>query len=418
VKVLLVAGARPNFMKIAPIYHAARRHPQIDCRIVHTGQHYDYEMSQAFFDDLELPAPHFFLEAGSGSHAVQTAKIMTAFEAVCEAERPDLVMVVGDVNSTLACSIVAKKLVIEVAHVEAGLRSYDMTMPEEINRLVTDSISDHFFATEQSAVDHLLAEGKLAGQVHFVGHVMIDNLLHQVERLKMVDPAVFSTRALKESLGEYLFLTLHRPANVDNREVLAGIVGVLNEFAAERPIIFPVHPRTRKMLKSFGLELDRERVHQLPPLGFREALYLWQDARLVLTDSGGLQEETTALGVPCVTLRENTERPITVDMGTNVLAGNRPDGIRRAYRRQLVAFPARQRVMEGNPGAEGGPGLVAGEDAVAAGADARGVTAAPPVAGAAAAAFPPAGEAIAASRRPPLWDGRAAERIWRILLSE
>ncbi|MEW6667876.1 MAG: UDP-N-acetylglucosamine 2-epimerase (non-hydrolyzing) [Thermodesulfobacteriota bacterium] len=365
-KILLVAGARPNFMKIAPLVRAltARRpgpcHGEFSWKIVHTGQHYDYEMSQAFFEDLELPRPDFFLNAGSGSHASQTARIMTAFEEVCLAERPDLVVVVGDVNSTLACSITAKKLLIRVAHVEAGLRSFDMAMPEEINRMVTDSISDFLFVTEESAVRNLLREGKPRESIHFVGHVMIDNLFHQLGRLEREDPARLSTYPLKKELHRYVFLTLHRPSNVDSPETFSGIVDALNEIAAETPILFPVHPRTRKMMGEFGVRLHPG-VRLLDPLGFTESLFLWKDAAVVITDSGGLQEETTALGVPCITVRENTERPITVEMGTNTVAGNRKEAILRAYRDLGTKTPAKRRV-------------------------------------------------------PPLWDGMAAERIVDILL--
>ena len=345
-KLILVAGARPNFMKIAPIIRSLKlkaesdpqitqtRLPlqgtsgqaQIEYKIVHTGQHYDYEMSQAFFDDLEIPKPDYFLEAGSGSHAIQTAKIMTAFEKVCERERPDVVIVVGDVNSTLACSIVAKKLFIKVAHVEAGLRSFDLTMPEEINRMVTDAITDYFFVTEQSAVDNLRKEGKPENRIYFVGHVMIDNLLYQLKKLEAVDPAGFEHQSLKQELDQYVFLTLHRPSNVDHRESLAGIVSALNEIAENIPIVFPVHPRTAKMLKHYDCSLS-DKIYQLSPLGFQESLYFWKDARLVMTDSGGLQEETTAIGVPCLTLRENTERPVTCEIGTNRLVGDDPRNI-------------------------------------------------------------------------------------------
>ncbi|TWJ19064.1 non-hydrolyzing UDP-N-acetylglucosamine 2-epimerase [Geobacter argillaceus] len=357
-RVLLVAGARPNFMKISPIFRAARQHDSVECQIVHTGQHYDYQMSQTFFDELEIPAPAFFLDAGSGSHAVQTARIMMAFEEACIAAKPDVVMVVGDVNSTLACSVVAKKLNIQVAHVEAGLRSFDLTMPEEINRMVTDAISDWFFVTEESGAVNLLREGKAPERIHRVGHVMIDNLLYQARRLASLDLQSFPTRAMREGAGSYLFATLHRPSNVDCRETFAGIVAAFNELASERTIFFPVHPRTRKMLESFDLTLD-ERVVLLPPLGFLESLSLWKDAEAVLTDSGGLQEETTALGVPCVTIRDNTERPITAQLGTNVLAGTSPEGILAAYRQSLARLP----------------------------------------------------EAVV----PPLWDGHAADRIWSIL---
>jgi len=328
-KILLVAGARPNFMKIAPIIRAMKAHGGFDWKLVHTGQHYDYEMSQSFFDDLEIPDPDFFLETGSGSHAEQTAKVMIGFEEVCLAENPNIVLVVGDVNSTLACSIVAKKLGIKVGHVEAGLRSFDMTMPEEINRIVTDSISDLFFVTEQSAKENLLHEGKKEKSIYFVGNVMVDNLFYHLERVKAASSSSFEYGYLKDRLGKYIFLTLHRPSNVDDRKSLAGIVSALNEISMSVPIVFPVHPRTQKMLKDFKIGFS-ENIHFLPPLGFHESLNLWKDAVLVLTDSGGLQEETTALGVPCATLRDNTERPITCKMGTNVVVGNDPDKIHKA----------------------------------------------------------------------------------------
>ncbi len=360
-KVLLVAGARPNFMKIAPIYRASLQYPQVDCRIIHTGQHYDHEMSDTFFEELEIPEPAHHLEAGSGSHAVQTAKIMVAFEEVCKFEMPDLVMVVGDVNSTLACSIVAKKLCIKVAHVEAGLRSFDLTMPEEINRMVTDSITDLFFVTEESGLENLLQEGKQPKHIHQVGHVMIDNLLYQAEQLCKQNCSEMLTYPLKNSQEKYLFMTLHRPSNVDRPETLAQIVAAINELAKEWTIFFPVHPRTRSMIEKFGIQLSG-RVKQLPPLGFKESLFLWKDAEVVLTDSGGLQEETTALGIPCVTIRDNTERPITVDIGSNVLAGTSTDGILDAFNTTLLK---REK-----------------------------------------------------SRIPKLWDGNAADRIWHVLTAE
>jgi UDP-N-acetylglucosamine 2-epimerase (non-hydrolysing) len=330
-KVFLIAGARPNFMKIAPIYREALNRDEVECRIVHTGQHYDYEMSQAFFEDLELPKPDFFLGAGSGTHALQTAKIMMAFEQLCEKEKPDLVIVVGDVNSTLACSIVAKKLLTQVAHVEAGLRSYDLTMPEEINRIVTDSISDYFFVTEESGVHNLIREGRPKNKIHFVGNVMIDNLLYQLKNLAHDDGNRFSTCKLKQEKNRYVFLTMHRPSNVDKKENFKEIATALNTIANERPILFPAHPRTRKMMEQFDIKFS-DNISLLPPLGFTESLFLWKDASLVMTDSGGLQEETTALGVPCVTLRENTERPITIEMGTNILAGTSKESILKAYR--------------------------------------------------------------------------------------
>lgn len=359
-KVFLVAGARPNFMKIAPIYRASVNQSRVQCQIIHTGQHYDHEMSRLFFDELEIPSPTFNLEAGSGSHAVQTAKIMVAFEEICLSSRPDIVIVVGDVNSTLACSIVAKKLNIAVAHVEAGLRSFDLSMPEEINRMVTDAISDWFFVTEESGTNNLRREGKPPGRIHHVGHVMVDNLLYQVARLKEMGDESFAVSPLKKKAGKYLFMTLHRPSNVDRRETFLGIAEAVNELARERTVFFPMHPRTRSKMAEFNVQFS-ERVHLLSPVGFRESLFLWKDAEAVLTDSGGLQEETTALGVPCVTIRENTERPITVEMGTNVLAGTKKKAILDAYRQSLVK--------------------------------------------------------CVSATVPPLWDGMASDRIWRILLS-
>ncbi|MEW6261429.1 MAG: UDP-N-acetylglucosamine 2-epimerase (non-hydrolyzing) [Thermodesulfobacteriota bacterium] len=365
--ICLVAGARPNFMKIAPIVRAieARKARQdLRAMIVHTGQHYDENMSDTFFRDLGIPAPDHHLGAGSGSHAVQTAAVMVAFEHVCERDRPDMVVVVGDVNSTLACSVVAKKMQLAVSHVEAGLRSFDLSMPEEINRMVTDAISDLFFVTEPSGVDNLLREGKARDRIHFVGHVMIDNLLYQLGKLDEQTSSRFPTNGLKQRLGTYLFLTLHRPSNVDDPTVFARIAEALNTLAAAYPIVFPIHPRTRSRMEAFGIRFD-ERIVLLEPLGFMESLNLWKDAAAVLTDSGGLQEETTALGIPCITLRNNTERPITIDMGTNVLAGNTTEGILKAFERQMAASGTRD-----------------------------------------------------PARRPPLWDGKAAERIVAVLAGE
>lgn len=329
-KTFLVAGARPNFMKIAPLFKTAAEYPAMDCRIVHTGQHYDYEMSQAFFDDLRLPEPHFFLDAGSGTHAQQTARIMIAFETLCQKEKPDIVVVVGDVNSTLAASIVAKKQNIKVAHVEAGLRSFDMLMPEEINRMVTDAITDYFFVTEQSALQNLANEGKPKDNIFFVGNVMIDNLHHQIGELENLDTRNFATHTLKAKSDGYAFLTLHRPSNVDDRNIFEGIAEAINQISRQLDIFFAVHPRTKKMIAAYGIRFT-ERVALLPPLSYKESLFLWKDARLVLTDSGGLQEETTALGIPCITLRNNTERPITIEMGSNRLAGNRKEKILQVY---------------------------------------------------------------------------------------
>lgn len=318
-KLILVVGARPNLMKIAPIIRELKKESRrVEWKIVHTGQHYDYEMSKVFFEEFEIPEPDHFLGVGSGSHAEQTAKIMIMFEKVCLQENPDVVVVVGDVNSTLASSITAKKLNVNVAHVEAGLRSRDMSMPEEINRIVTDSISDYLFVTERSGIDNLRKEGKSLDQIFFVGNVMVDNLFYQLERL---DGCFFESEALKKKLVRYFFVTLHRPSNVDNYCVFERIVNSLNEISEEIPMIFPIHPRTRDRLNSFGFKLS-ENIVAMSPLSFSESLCLWKDALAVLTDSGGLQEETTALGVPCLTLRQNTERPITVEIGTNTLIGS------------------------------------------------------------------------------------------------
>ena len=318
----LIAGARPNFMKIAPIIRELNKHRDVfSYQLIHTGQHYDSSMSDVFFEELEIPKPDFHLNVGSGSHAEQTAKIMIAYEPICAEEKPDLVMVVGDVNSTLACAIVAKKIGIEVAHIEAGLRSGDMTMPEEINRIVTDSITDYHFVTEKSGVDNLLGEGKPEQNIFFVGHVMIDNLFHQVEKLETAErESLGLSEELKRKYPEYGVITLHRPSNVDNKDVLAGLVEALNEISQHIPLIFPVHPRTKKNLETFGISLS-ENIIGTEALPYKQFLNLFKDAKVVLTDSGGVQEETTALGIPCLTLRENTERPVTITEGTNVLAG-------------------------------------------------------------------------------------------------
>lgn len=322
-KILIVAGARPNFMKIAPLIRELSN-KGLSWKLVHTGQHYDYEMSKIFFDDLGIPEPDYYLEAGPGTHAEQTAKIMVKFEDVCLNEQPDLIMVVGDVNSTLACSITAKKLNIKVAHIEAGLRSGDMSMPEEINRIVTDSISDYLFVTEKRGIENLKREGKHDTQIFFVGNVMIDNLIY---KLGSLNGSSFETTSLKCKLSKYLFLTLHRPSNVDEYEVFERILVGLNEIAKEIPIIFPIHYRTRERLDRFNLKPSDD-ILLLKPLSFSESLYLWKDASAVLTDSGGLQEETTALGIPCLTLRENTERPITVEVGTNTLVSTNMENVK------------------------------------------------------------------------------------------
>lgn len=334
-KILNIVGARPNFMKMAPIIEAMNRYPkQIEHLLVHTGQHYDEKMSKSFFVDLGMPKPDIDLEVGSGSHAEQTARIMVAFEKVCLTEKPDLVVVVGDVNSTMACTITAKKLGIKVAHVEAGLRSRDMGMPEEINRLCTDVLCDYLFTTDYMADKNLLAEGIPEEKIFFVGNVMIDTLLkHKAMAAKL---------GLRDNLGleigQYATLTMHRPSNVDDPEVLKGILEALTEISKGLPIIFPIHPRTRKMVEKFGLthflngSENVEGIWCTEPLGYLEFLHLNMNAKLVLTDSGGLQEETTVLSVPCITMRNNTERPVTCEMGTNFLVGNNPQAILDAAR--------------------------------------------------------------------------------------
>jgi UDP-N-acetylglucosamine 2-epimerase (non-hydrolysing) len=295
--------------------------------LVHTGQHYDYEMSKVFFEDFEIPAPDFFLNAGSASHAEQTAKVMVEFEKVCLQERPDAIVVVGDVNSTLACSVTAKKLGIRVAHVEAGLRSGDMAMPEEVNRIVTDSIADWLFVTEKDGLENLHREGKRAEQVFFVGNIMIDTLHFGLGKIEGRAPKT----DLKKPCGA---VTLHRPSNVDDRDRLRDILEVLREVAKDMILYFPVHPRTEKNIRQFGLQdlLGSSGIVVLPPLSYLDFLSIWKHASLVLTDSGGLQEETTALGIPCFTIRENTERPITIDEGTNLLVGTSNGSILAAYR--------------------------------------------------------------------------------------
>lgn len=322
--ITLVAGARPNFMKIAPIVRALDQACELfSYQIVHTGQHYDEEMNGVFLRELGIPEPSVCLQGAGGTHAEQTARIMIGFEEYCTAVRPHLVLVVGDVNSTLACSIVATKLNLSVAHVEAGLRSGDKTMPEEINRLVTDAISDWFFVTEPEGVANLLREGHAPERICHVGHVMVDNLLYQKAKLESGEGAAMATGALKAKLRRYGVVTMHRPSNVDDRKTFARILSSLKSLANELPLIFPVHPRTRKQMEIFDLD-PGPNIHILPALSYMEFLNLWKDAFMVLTDSGGLQEETTALDVPCLTLRENTERPITIAEGTNILVGTDP----------------------------------------------------------------------------------------------
>lgn len=333
-----VVGARPNFMKIAPVLTAMAEHPgRFDHRLIHTGQHYDERMSRAFFEDLRMTRPDYNLEVGSGGHAEQTGKVMMAVEPILQDFLPDCVIVVGDVNSTLACALTAKKLNLTVAHIEAGLRSGDRTMPEEINRLATDAISDLLFTTDRFANENLAREGTLASRVHFVGNVMIDTLLAHL-------PASSASGAQRKHELEgqdYATLTLHRPANVDTRENLRQLLQAVRDGAPDLPIIFPIHPRTRLRLEEFGLlglaagSAGTPGIRLVPPLPYLEFLDLNRSARVLITDSGGLQEEATILGVPCVTLRDNTERPITIHEGTNVLAGTQPDKIVEAIHHAL-----------------------------------------------------------------------------------
>ncbi len=364
-KVLNVVGARPNFMKIAPIIEAMNRHAgRIRHLLIHTGQHYDERMSRSFFQDLGLPRPDIDLGVGSGTHAEQTARIMIEFEKVCLRLNPDLVLVVGDVNSTMACTITAKKLGILVAHVEAGLRSRDMTMPEEINRLCTDVLSDYLFTTDRFACENLRAEGVAEDRIYFVGNVMIDTLLKHREMAQKLD---LSAKWGLQPRG-YATVTLHRPSNVDNPSTLREILDALSEVSAEISIVFPIHPRTRKRIDSFGFGhyfsngTEKGGICWTEPLGYLEFLHLNLAARMVFTDSGGLQEETTVLGIPCITIRENTERPITCVEGTNVVVGSKKGSILAAARR----------VLDG---------------------------------------------VVPAGRIPEKWDGKAAERIVEVLLS-
>ncbi len=360
IKIANICGARPNFMKIAPIMDALRRADGVRALLVHTGQHYDERMSRLFFGQLGIPEPDVNLEVGSHSHAVQTGQVMERFEPVCLKEKPDWVLVVGDVNSTLACALVASKLGIRIAHVEAGLRSFDRTMPEEINRVLTDAISDALFVTEPSGVDNLKREGVADEKVHLVGNVMIDTLLRSRSRAE--DSTILETLGVHPR--RYAVLTLHRPSNVDSVEVFSSILGALEKMCEEMPVVFPMHPRSRKNLAAMGLEPRAQGIVQLrmvEPLGYLDFLKLTANAAVVLTDSGGIQEETTILGVPCLTLRDNTERPITVSQGTNRLIGSGKEAIVAAFREACERPP--------------GP-----------------------------------------SRRPELWDGNAAQRIVDVLV--
>jgi len=352
-RIVCVAGARPNYMKIKPVMDALEARGA-EVLLVHTGQHYDPAMNDVFFADLGIRPPDRYLGVGSGSHAEQTGRVMTAFEPLLDEVAPDIVVVVGDINSTLACALVTAKAGPLLAHVEAGLRSRDWSMPEEINRVATDRVADYLLAPSPDAVDNLRAEGYREDQVHLVGNVMIDTLLANLERARASD--VLGRYGL--SKGEFGLVTLHRPANVDDPEVLAGLLKALGEIAGSCPLVLPVHPRAAGKLADIGVPGG---IQLVPPAGYLDFIALQDAARVVLTDSGGVQEETTALGVPCVTLRDNTERPITVEQGTNVLAGRDPERIVATVNRVLDTPPA--------------------------------------------------------PRRPELWDGRASDRIADVLLA-
>jgi UDP-N-acetylglucosamine 2-epimerase (non-hydrolysing) len=345
IKILCVAGARPNFMKIAPILRALKATPGFEPRLVHTGQHYDEAMSKVFFDDLAIPRPDLELEVGSGTHASQTAEIMKRFEPVLESEQPHAVLVVGDVNSTIGCALVTAKFHRKepfastfgtrtrplMIHVEAGLRSNDWDMPEEVNRKLTDAISDLLYVSDPSGMTYLKNEGVPDKNVVFVGNVMIDTLLAAKERA-MRSP-ILSKLGVEDRA--YALLTLHRPSNVDDPKVLGALLGTLDEIAKKIPIVFPVHPRTRGRIASSGMAVDPSRWTLIDPAGYLDFMRLTASAKVVLTDSGGIQEETTVLGVPCITLRENTERPVTIDEGTNILAGTKRENILAAFEKAM-----------------------------------------------------------------------------------
>jgi UDP-N-acetylglucosamine 2-epimerase (non-hydrolysing) len=323
----MIVGARPNFMKAAPLMREFASRSGIEARLVHTGQHYDKNMSKIFFEDLELPEPDIYLGVGSGSHAEQTARVMVEFEKIVLGDRPDLIIVVGDVNSTIACSITGSKLWIPVAHVEAGLRSFDLAMPEEINRMVTDILSRFCFTTSPEAEINLKREGVGEERIFFVGNIMIDSLLHYIDRAGGTE--------ILENLGlapkEYMLVTLHRPSNVDDPDELRELFAMLSRLAERMPAVFPIHPRTKKMLDSADPPIVlSDRLMLIEPVGYLDFIGMMRSAGIVVTDSGGIQEETTVLGVPCVTVRENTERHITIELGTNILAGTDPEKVEAA----------------------------------------------------------------------------------------
>lgn len=335
-KIIIVAGARPNFMKIAPLVREFRRYKDTFLvKLVHTGQHYDFKMSEVFFRDLGIPKPNIYLGVGSGSHAIQTAKVMIAFEKILIQEKPNWIIVVGDVNSTLACSLVASKMGVKVAHVEAGLRSFDRAMPEEINRIVTDSLSYALFVSELSGLVNLKKEGVAASKIFFVGNVMIDTLLYQMPKIDK--SPILKKLSLKPK--EYAVLTLHRPSNVDTRHTLLEIHRILKETSAKIKVVYAIHPRTKKMISAHDLSRQfkgLKNVLLIEPLGYIDFIKLVKHSRFALTDSGGIQEETTVLKVPCLTMRENTERPVTITEGTNILVGRSHVKIIR-YMQQILA---------------------------------------------------------------------------------
>lgn len=362
IKTINIVGARPNFMKIAPIHREMLKSGNFAPMLVHTGQHYDEKMSKTFFVDLGMPEPDVYLGVGSGTHAKQTAAVMTEIEKLLMEEKPDWIIVVGDVNSTLAASLAASKLHIPIAHVEAGLRSFDRQMPEEVNRVLTDAISDKLFVTEQSGLDNLKAEGVADNKVHFVGNVMIDSLVEHLEKAQ--DQTILSEKNLTPK--EYVLMTLHRPSNVDNKNHLCLILDILETIEKEIDVLFPIHPRTLKMMGSFGLATklsNMKNVQLTDPLGYLPFLKLMSNAKMLLTDSGGIQEETTYLKIPCLTLRENTERPITSEIGTNRMVGLDRDAILAGFRDSM-----------------NGP--------------------------------------VGTSQIPPLWDGKAAARIINVLKNQ
>jgi UDP-N-acetylglucosamine 2-epimerase (non-hydrolysing) len=361
-RIINIVGARPNLPKIAPLIREMQHHPEIEPILVHTGQHYDENLSNVFFRQMGIPDPHINLGVGSGTHAEQTAEILRRVEPLLFEKHPDVVLVVGDVNSTIAVSLAAAKLGISVAHVEAGLRSFDRSMPEEINRVLTDALAKYLFATEDDAVENLLKEGRPRELIHLVGNVMIDSLLHFLPFAQQ--SRIGDDLGLHDGKGWQSFgvLTLHRPSNVDSTEKLTEILGAIDTVARQLPIVFPVHPRTQQRLAQSGVKYHPQ-LRLIPPLGYLDFLCLLSKATLALTDSGGIQEETTALGVPCLTLRENTERPVTVSCGTNVLVGTNPSKIVKAT----------EQILRGD-GKRGG--------------------------------------------MPSLWDGHAAERIVEILLRD